>query len=521
MQKLPIGIQSFRRIRTEDYLYVDKTEQIYRFLQAADYTLCCRPPRFGKSLLLSTIQALYQGKKELFKGLWIENQWRWEKQPVIYLDFNRLDYLNNSLEQSLIREIQQIAESFSIQLSVKDSAKKSLEVLIESLAERDGKVILLIDDYEKALTDFMRDSEQRKWHAQLLQNFYGCLKSMDTYLQKVILMGSSKHGANQIFADFDGLRDLSHAAVAAELCGFSPEEVQSDFSPHIAALSRKARMAASSLMAKIRFWYNGYSWDGIHKICNPFSVLNFMADQVFHNYWHEMFHAQNILASLEDQKILPYELESFESDGLLLKNDEIDLPNSLAMLFQSGQLSIKAIEQKGLSDPTYRIGFPNQEVRISFMQHLLAEYTDLALAIANHRYSRPLKKSLEAEDWEGVIQVFNQLLKAVPRHLFNQDAQYFYSVLYVLLGTTTWIEFAEIQPDLKRMDLLLRNQTHSILFEFNIERSAKEAITQIRMMQYPEKYAHAAQKTVLIGVAYNPKQDQISDWANETLAQNL
>jgi lysophospholipid acyltransferase (LPLAT)-like uncharacterized protein len=519
MQKLPIGIQSFRRIREEGYLYVDKTKEIHQLLNAADYMLCCRPPRFGKSLLLNTIAALYGGEKELFKGLWIENQWDWDKRAVLHIDFNRMDFLSNSLEKSLLLYIQDLANDFGFQIEA-PTAKTAVEQLIEKCAEDKAGVIVLIDDYEKALTDFMSDSEQKKWHAQLLQNFYGCLKAMNAHIHKVVIMGSSKHGANQLFADLDGLRDLSHKTVAAEICGFSPKELQSAFSPYIAALAQKTGMAATSLMAKIRFWYNGYSWDGEHKICNPFSVLNFFADEGFHNYWHEMFSNQKLLALLEEQKILPYELERFESDGLLLENDEIDLPNSLAMLFQSGQLSIKSLKKNGLNNPDYIIGFPNQEVRLSLMQHLLAEYCDMAMAMASHRFSRPMKQSLAKEDWEEFIEGLNQLLQQIPTHLFNQKAEYFYSIMYVLLNTSSWLEFAEIQKDLSRMDLVLRNATHTYIIELNIDRSAKEAITQLRMMQYPAQYSHSTQKTILIGISYYSATDNIGDWTTETLAKN-
>jgi hypothetical protein len=284
MQKLPIGIQDFRALREGGYLYIDKTELIYQLAKTGKYYFLSRPRRFGKSLLVSTLKALFSGEKDLFEGLWIEDKWDWEKKnPVIHLSFSQLDYKKDSLENALLAWLDKEAERHGLSLSGKTIKQKFTE-FIPLLAEQ-GKVVFLVDEYDKPIIDFIESLEGVNENREVLRSLYSGIKDLDPYFSFVFLTGVSKFSKVSIFSDLNNLGDITLDATFNALCGYTQQELEASFSDHFQAISKKMEVSVTDLLEKVREWYNGYNWTGEDRLYNPFSILNFVRKGQFQNFW--------------------------------------------------------------------------------------------------------------------------------------------------------------------------------------------------------------------------------------------
>lgn len=263
LPKLPIGIQHFDQLREEGYLYVDKTRQIYELINLGKFVFLSRPRRFGKSLLVTTIKAIYQGRKELFAGLWIEEQIDWETHPVIVLNFNDIDYLSMSLEDALARYMDQLASEQGVTLEA-STAKGKFLALIQRLST-EAKVVLLIDEYDKPITDLLENEEKVEEHVKTLKNFYSVLKSSEAnHIHFTFLTGVSKYGKIAIFSDLNNLHDITLYPRFATLLGYTQEELEANFSGHLMRLAETFGSDRQAMLERVKYWYNGYSWDAVN-----------------------------------------------------------------------------------------------------------------------------------------------------------------------------------------------------------------------------------------------------------------
>lgn len=261
MQVLLLGIQSFNELRERDNLYVDKTQAINKLLRSGKYFFLSRPRRFGKSLLLSTIKAIYQGRKDLFDGLWIMDHWNWEKvHPVVHIGFSSIGYKEIGLEKAICRRLHYQAKALKIQLKEEGSSALFFE-LLEKASVKYGKVVLLIDEYDKPLIDYLDETEiaQAKAHQKILKTFYSIIKDSDDYLEFLLITGVSKFSKVSIFSELNNLTDLSLDERFLDLVGMTQQEVETNFEPHIAQAMVKHQLTRSELLEKIKTWYNGYS----------------------------------------------------------------------------------------------------------------------------------------------------------------------------------------------------------------------------------------------------------------------
>ena len=287
MKKLPLGIQTFSKMIEGDYLYIDKTEQIYNLITySGQYYFLARPRRFGKSLLISTLQELFSGNRALFEGLWIEDKIDWQPYPVVHIDFTGLEYdTPGTLQQSLKNKLQKIALQYNIQLP--DSGYKSMfGQLIESLAAITGRqAVILIDEYDKPIIDHINDKQTAAANHKILGNFYSIIKSVDRHIRFVLITGVSKFSRVSIFSGLNNLNDITIDDRFSTLMGYTHQELLTYFPTHLQQLQQKLAMPQPELLATIKRWYNGYSWDGAHFLYNPFSILSLFNKLRFGNYW--------------------------------------------------------------------------------------------------------------------------------------------------------------------------------------------------------------------------------------------
>ena len=514
MKKLPIGVQDFSKLREYDYLYIDKTELVHRLINTSPYLFLSRPRRFGKSLLVTTLKYLFQGRKELFSGLWIEDKIDWEPYPVIHVDMNAMNYRSNRLEEEINDQMALIAQEHGLELRASDYKNRFTE-LIQKLSTSNRKCVVLIDEYDKPITDLLEEPEQAAQHVKVLKNFYSTLKSQDNYIHFAFITGVSRYGKVSIFSDLNNLLDVSMHDEYTTLVGYTPEEVELNFADYLEALSDRMKLSPTLLREGMRFWYNGYSWDGQTSVYNPFSLLTFFLAGSFRNYWFSTGTPTFLTQQLKREQIASYELAELLAPETLLASGDIQHVDIIALLFQTGYLTIKSAEAVAWDEPNYVLGFPNQEVAISFQRYLLAEYLEEPINKTGRLHVLPLATSLERVDWEAFFETVQTVFASIPYSLFDKKEKYFHSIMHVLLGTTGLQTYSEVLTNRGRMDTVVVTPRHVLIFEFKIDQPAAEALQQIREQGYTERFGQAEKETLLIGVSFSSEDRGVGEWAVE------
>ncbi|HTN37533.1 MAG TPA: AAA family ATPase [Arachidicoccus sp.] len=368
LRKYPIGLQSFTEIRKGGYVYIDKTEIIHLLVETGKYYFLSRPRRFGKSLLVDTIEQLFNGSEELFEGLWIHDKWNWTKtHPVIHFDFAELPYKEVGLSEAINRGITRNAERIGVEISG-DNIKDSFRELIEKAALK-GRVVILVDEYDKPIIDFLDDPDVLETNRSIMKSFYSILKASDKYIRLLLITGVSQFSRVSIFSDLNNLRDITLVSQYGGIAGITQVELEKNFAQEISALQKDR----PDILSQIKDWYNGYTWNMQTWVYNPFSLLNFMAEPVFRNYWFATGTPTFLLSQLKKRS--QYDVEGIRMGSLALSTFDVDNPNAGALLFQTGYLTIKNISPDG---QVFELGYPNREVKASLLDGLLSTYREIS-----------------------------------------------------------------------------------------------------------------------------------------------
>jgi len=512
MQKLPIGEQSFKNLREEHNVYVDKTRQIYDLLHTGKFVFLARPRRFGKSLLTTTLQELFRGNKALFQGLWIEDKIDWQPHPVILINFNDLNYLEKSLAIALDEYMDRLAAEHDVALTAPDYKTKFQE-LITRLSQQ-AKVAILIDEYDKAITDLLENEEKVKDHVATLKNFYSVLKSNAAeHLHFVLLTGVSKYGKISIFSDLNNLLDITLDQRFATLLGYTQTELEHYFADRLDRLAARYNMNKPDMLALIAHWYNGYSWDGVNTVYVPFSTLVFLEQQIFANHWFATATPSFLIKLLHQKQIPAYELEGLSADSKLLDSADVNNINVYALLFQTGYLTIKS-SWLGPTGQTYELGYPNFEVAQAFAQHLLVDYLAPAVGQLSSTLLARLQKSLRSQNVEAFVNVLKSVFAGIPHTLFLPQEAYYHSLVYLLLKLLGFTIHAEPLTNLGRIDAVLELPEAVYILEFKMS-TAQIALDQIRAKGYDLPYRNQGKPIILLGIAFDPAQRNISDWQRD------
>lgn len=376
MKNLPISIQTFSDLITREYLYVDKTKEIYNlFAQGGKYYFFSRPRRFGKSLLISTLKEIFSGNKDLFKGLWIYDKIQWQTFPVIHIDFLGLKYeYQNELTDTLEYLINQNAAIHGVELKEKGFDKRFKELIIE--ISKKNKVVILVDEYDKPIIDFIETGQKKIALAnrKILKKFYSVLKSADQYTHFVFITGVSKFSRMSIFSYLNNLNDITIDDNFSTLLGLTHDELLHYFADRIDCLRETMSMSKTDFLGHVKHWYNGYSWDGAHFLYNPYSIIYLFSKNRFGNYWFATGTPTFLINHIKNRKQDITMLEKQEVDESFFDSYDIENLEVAAMLFQTGYLTIKEIKPVGLKSQ-YTLSYPNEEVKESFLKHFLADYT--------------------------------------------------------------------------------------------------------------------------------------------------
>jgi len=513
MQKLPIGEQSFRNLREENKVYVDKTRPIYTLLNTGKFVFLSRPRRFGKSLLTTTLQEIFRGNRAIFQGLWIEDQIDWQPRPVILINFNDLDYRSQSLADALANYMDELAMNHGLVLTSIHYKDKFRELIV--LLSAHQKLALLVDEYDKAITDLLENDEKVQEHIATLKNFYSVLKSTAAeHLHFVLLTGVSKYGKISIFSDLNNLLDITLDPRFATLLGYTQAELEFYFADRISQLAARYTMDRAAMLVLIARWYNGYSWDGVNTVYVPFSTLVFFEQQMFANHWFATATPTFLIKLLRQKEIPAYELERIGGDAALVESADVNNINVHSLLFQTGYLTVKQVRRGISGQDQYILGYPNFEVAQAFQQYLLADYLAKPVDRLASTILFQLEETLHAQNIEGFISVLKSVFASIPHTLFLTQEAYYHSLVYLLLKLLGFAIHAEPLTNLGRIDAVLEMAEAIYIIEFKMS-TAQIALDQIRAKQYDLPYRNAGKPILLLGIAFDPANRNIAAWQME------
>ncbi|MDR0468810.1 MAG: ATP-binding protein [Peptococcaceae bacterium] len=524
MKKLPLGIQNLKEIIRDGYVYVDKTQFIFELINEAKSCFLSRPRRFGKSLLLDTISEVFGGDKELFKGLWIyESGYDFVRYPVLRLDMSNI--ANESpgiLKSELSNELKRRAnrECFDIEYSSPSAAFKT--IIEELYYKHNQRVVVLIDEYDKPILDHIQNIEIAEANREVLRAFYGVLKSMDPYLRLTFVTGVTKFTKTSIFSGLNNLLDITMMEKYANICGIPVEDLDRYFHEHIEELkTRNSFKRFENLHNEILAWYDGYSWDGVSRVINPFGLLTFFLQGRFSSFWYASGSPKFLLdiikmkpeiyANFKDVKLGEWEMDIFD-----VKNIQI-----APLLFQTGYLTVKEVLYD-LGSVAYRLDIPNHEVREVFSLHLLAELTEQDNAVAGSAY-RNMKEALQAGDLQRVRDILKSLFSSIPYQLHVNNEAYYHSIFYAIMNLLGFTVFAEVSVSMGRIDAVLELADLIYILEFKykncpvdaapeekqrlFEEALHEGVKQIEEKGYSDKYAGSGKEIIRAAFAFLGRDD--------------
>jgi hypothetical protein len=530
-KKLPLSLQSFEQLVTEGAIYVDKTKYVYELLKLGfgSYFLS-RPRRFGKSLLVSTLEAIFRNKKELFKDLWIyDSDYVWQEFPVIKFDMSAINKdTAEQLKIGLVNAVAENAKSYGLDLEKFTPELMFKNLILELKKKYNNQVVILIDEYDSPIIKHINNPVIADQNRSILHDFYNIIKSEGANLRFVFLTGVSKFAKTSIFSGLNNLINISMQEKYSTLLGLTQEELEKYFPEHINSVAEKNSLNLKETLEKIKFWYNGYRFsESKIKVYNPFSTLSLLEAEKFTNYWFETGTPTYLIELIKKDKpdISEYETEIFLTREDLSSYDIASIPLA-PVLFDTGYLTIKGYETKYDTD-VYSLGYPNFEVKSSFIKILLKDFTLPPNEVESH--ISKIEKCIKAADIETFIALLKSFFAAIPYELIPKkdlNEKYFQLIFYLLMRVSSFRVNAEERTNIGRIDLVLETNTDIYLFELKVDASAEAALRQIKEKRYYEKYLHIASnkvsensttdKTVhLVGINLSLSERNITEWLIE------
>ena len=476
MKKMPLGMQTFRKIVEGNYVYVDKTQHIYNLLNDASCYFLSRPRRFGKSLLLDTIAEVFSGDKELFKGLFIyDSDYSFEKHPVLRFDMSNIaGGTPERLEAELLFELSVCAEAEGFTIN-QGSPSAAFKTLIRKLSDKySQRVVVLIDEYDKPILDQINNPKVAELSRAVLRGFYGVLKSMDPHLSFTFITGVTKFTKTSVFSGLNNLSDITLSQKYANICGIEVNNLGKHFSEHIDALNSLSEFDdVTNLHDEILSWYDGYSWDGQTRVINPFSLLSFFSAERFSSFWYASGTPKFLLDLIKKRPRGYTDLMNLEIGEWSLDTFDIHAIEVEPLLFQTGYLTIKEIPPKQ-RPPSYLLKIPNNEVRIAFNLHILAEFTESGATFAETSH-RKISKALKEGNLQAFLEILRALFASIPYEIHIGKEAYYRSIFYAIMNLLGFDVDAEVSVSRGRIDATLELEDKVYVFEFKYEHCPPDA----------------------------------------------
>ncbi len=513
----PIGIQTFERIRKEDKLYIDKTEYIYRMSHTSGtYFFLGRPRRFGKSLLVSTMQSYFEGKKDLFKGLAIEKlEKEWTEYPVLHFDMSGGKHMEKEQLERYLSDVLDKQETIFGYHSEKIDANLRLIELINTAYSKSGKqVVVLIDEYDAPLLDVAHEKEQLETLRNIMRNFFSPLKMMESQLRFVFLTGITKFSQLSIFSELNNITNISMDNEYAGICGITEEELLEQMSEDIEMLSKTLDLSADMTVAKLKEHYDGYHFSKASPdVFNPYSLLNCFAKRELGNYWFASGTPTYLINTMRQFDTLPTDIGRVEAD-----ESEFDAPTEgmttiMPLLYQSGYITIKDYNR---DYNYYTLDVPNKEVKVGLTRALIPSYvTQNTLATTNT--ARRIAQALNKQDMDGALQLLQDFLGTVPYcNVTNYEGHYQQMLFIIFTLLTAYVVDVEIHTPNGRVDIVLLTNTDLYIIELKLNKSAQAAMQQINLKNYAQRFALAGKPITKVGINFDSTKGNIEDWVIAT-----
>lgn len=501
--KYPIGIQNFEKMRRGGYAYVDKTALMYKMVSEGSYYFLSRPRRFGKSLMVSTLEAFFSGKKELFEGLYVDTvDWEWKEYPILHLDLNVKKYDTlTSLEDILNRALLGWESQYPPKWK-EASLEGRFELVLKAATEQTGMpVVILVDEYDKPLLQTIGNEALQTEYRNTLKAFYGVLKSCDAHIKFAFLTGVTKFGKVSVFSDLNNLIDISLDYEYNDICGITEQELLSVFSESIDLLAQRNGLPHEECIAMLRKMYDGYHFHprGVG-MYNPFSVLNTLSKGEFGSYWFETGTPTYLVQLLRRHY---YDLEAMAQASVtanVLNSIDADAKDPIPVIYQSGYLTIKGYNERFKK---YILGFPNEEVEEGFVKYLTPYYLDNV----DRRTAFDVEKfsdDVESGKPEHFLERLKSLFASAPYDSTTGDKEnHFQNMMWVVFKMMGFYSHAEYHTSDGRIDLLVETPLYRYVMEFKLDGTAEEALEQIRQKDYPLQFRPDEKKTFLVGVNFS------------------
>ena len=508
----PIGIQDFGKLRREGYAYVDKTALMYKMVSEGSYYFLSRPRRFGKSLLLSTLEAYFKGEKELFEGLAVaEVEKEWKQYPILHLDLNTREYKDeSSLEAELNRHLESWEKRYGDTYKDRAAEERFIHVITNAFEQTGLRVVILVDEYDKPLLQAIDNEPLQTAYRSKLKAFYGALKSCDQYIRFAFLTGVTKFGKVSIFSDLNNLKDISMLPAYSNVCGITEKELHTYFDDGVEKLAENNGMTKEECYERLRRDFDGYHFNEYTKegVYNPFSVLNTLDSRVFRDYWFETGTPSFLVYQL---KKTGYPLENMTREELstdTLNSIDIMDENPLPLLYQSGYLTLKSYDTRF---DEYKLDFPNREVEQGFIKYLLPFYTPKVTDKSRFSIAR-FVKDIEKGDAEGFMRRLEAFFANGDYQVMGNMEIYFQNTLYVFFRLMGFYVDVERHTTDGRMDILIQTPDYIYILELKINQTATVALQQIEDKCYALPFADDPRRLFKIGINFSTQTKLIDDW---------
>lgn len=533
MKKLSLSIQTFSKLIKSNCVYVDKTEHIYNLIQGDCYFFS-RPRRFGKSILCSTLKELFLGEKDTFKELWIStsSSYAWPKHPVIYIDFLLIHCRTTTgLTASLMRYLNEIAKDYGLKelaFTTPGEMLKDLTITLYRIYGSDNGVVLIIDEYDKPILDHLDNPSLAEEMRQILKDFYIFIKGLDEYLRFVFITGVSRFSKTSIFSGLNQLVDITMEPQFAHLVGYTEAEINYFFDEHLEQAAHYQKLTRTEFSDTLRLWYNGYRfWKNLPlrllqseetialpRLYAPFSILHVLYTCRLENYWIETATPAFLIDLLKNNSYPSDIINKLKADiEELATFDPTDIPLT-TLLFQTGYLTIKTYDAESRN---YLLEVPNNEVSESLSKYILNVVTGYKANQIND-YLNNLYKEIEGENLEKFITELKNFYVKVPYTITIDQEKYYQSILFVLLNLLTIKIDVERATNIGRIDMVVETTKTIYIFELKLNKSAQEAIEQIKTKKYYERYVGLSKKIILVGINFSSKEKNIESFLFEELS---
>ncbi len=512
--KYPIGIQQFEKLRREGWVYVDKTAQIHSLVNRGMYYFLSRPRRFGKSLLISTLEAYFKGQKELFQGLAMEHlETEWVEHPVLHLDLNAKPFTKLQDLYDLLNDQITVYEHQYGSVAVDGSPEGRLRQLIRAAKEKTGRnVVVLVDEYDKPLLQAIGNEQLQDEFRSVLKAFYGVLKSADADIRFALLTGVSKFSKVSVFSDLNNLMDISMSPHYYDICGISESELHETFDNEVGELASANGQTKDEAYETLRQRYDGYHFSpDTPGMYNPFSVLWTLSEQQYGSYWFSTGTPTYLVQLMKEFDLNPKELSGYEASASELDSVQIKVDNPIAVLYQSGYLTIKGYNKRFR---TYTLDYPNDEVKEGFVNFLLPYYT-YSRQVNNASIIGQFVQSLERGNAQRFMELLQAFMAGIPYELVRDLEVHYQNVIYIITKLMGLYVQAEYRTSRGRIDLLVGTDKYVYIIELKHDGTAEEALAQINSKDYALPFATDGREVVKIGANITSETRNLERWVVE------